>query len=324
MKEFSIKRSNPPRRKSVQAVWQSGFLHLSAIIAVLIALLAFESACSPAVKKQNAAQASVPVAVSVVAAKDVSIQVGSMGNAEAYATVTVRPQVGGQLVSVLFSEGQEVHKGQLLFKIDPRPYEQVMNQSEAALARDSALAKQAAADEVQYASLLKGQFIAQSVYDQYHATATAAAATVKADEAQVEGARLQLAYCAVSSPIDGRTGSLLVDMGNIVQANTTPLVTINTLSPIYATFTLPEKYLSEVRSASSHGHMKVAAFPSGGEKDPAEGTLVFIDNSVDSSTGTFQMKGLFANRDERLWPGEYLNVVLTLGMQREVPVVPGI
>ncbi len=310
------------RRREWDTGWPGSLFRLAARFLVLAALLAISVSCSSGVKKPQTTQGPVPVTVATVVLENVPIRVSAIGNAEAFATVTVKPQVSGQLTSVLFTEGQDVRKGQRLFTIDPRPYEQALKQSEALFAKDNALAQQATADAAQYASLAKQQFVSQDLSDHYRATATAQAATAQADEALVENARLQLAYCAIASPIDGRAGSLLVDEGNVVQANTTPLVTINTISPIYVTFTLPERSLSDVRSAFAQGEMKVEALPSDGGKEPSEGTLVFIDNSVDSASGTFLLKGLFANRDERLWPGEYLTVVLTLGVQRDVPVIP--
>jgi multidrug efflux system membrane fusion protein len=210
----------------------------------------------------------------------------------------------------------------VLFKIDPRPYQEALNKSEAMLAKDKALAEQAVSDEQKYAELLKKSFASQEQYDQSRANADSLQNQVKADEAQANNDRLQLEYCTIVSPISGRTGNLMLDAGNVVQANSTELVAINQIAPIEVSFSLPEQNLPDVQKYAAAGSLKATAIiPQDGER-PIEGALSFIDNQVDSATGTFMLKARFPNQDRRLWPGQYVNVVLTITVQSQATVIP--
>jgi multidrug efflux system membrane fusion protein len=262
------------------------------------------------------------VTVDTVASKDFPIQIVAIGHAESYQSAAVKPQVEGQLVSVLFTPGQEVRMGDALFKIDPRSYQAALDKSEAMLAKDQALEALAANDEAKTRSLVQGGFATTEQLDTAHANAVSLQSQLKADEAQVEYDRLQLAYCTITAPISGRTGALQVDVGNIVSANSTVLVTINQISPIYVSFSVPEQSLAELKRYAAGGAVKIAATIPGDGARPLEGRLVFIDNAVDSSTGTFLLKGSFDNREGRLWPGQYANLVLTLATQRDATVIP--
>lgn len=292
-------------------------LALRGASALLIALFA---ACSSGNGKQMGPK-PVPVAVGDVVRKDVPVQVRTIGNVEAYNTVSIKALVGGEVEGVYFREGQDVRKGDLLFKIDPRPYEAALKQAEAALARDLAQAKNAEEQARRYAILVQKDYVSKDQYDQLRANADALAAAVEADKANVENSRLQLAYCTITSPINGRAGAVFVNAGNVVKANDIVMTTINQIAPIYVSFSVPEQHLSDIKKYSV-GRLKVEAFIPGDEKRPARGELTFIDNAVDSTTGTIKLKGTFENRDKRLWPGQFVNVALTLTVQKGALIVP--
>jgi len=287
-----------------------------------LGLAALLAACAPAPSSQKPAVRAVPVDAVKAVAKAVPVQLDAIGHAVAIQSVTVKPQVSGQLQQVLFKEGQEVRKGDVLFKIDPLPYQETLNKSEATLAKDKALADQAVSDEQKYAELLKKNFASQEQYDQFHSNAVSLQNQVKADEAQVNNDRLQLDYCTIASPISGRTGNLLVDAGNVVQAGSTALVAINQIAPIEVSFSLPEQNLPDVQKYAAAGSLKAMAIIPQDEQRPIEGALSFIDNQVDSATGTFMLKARFPNQDRRLWPGQYVNLVLTIAVQQQATVIP--
>jgi len=264
----------------------------------------------------------VPVTIGSAVQKSIPIQVRAIGTVEAYSTVSVKTMIGGQIMRVGFSEGQDVRKGDLLFEIDPAPYEAALKMAEAARARDIALKDNAEKEVRRYASLVEKNLVPRQQYDQFASSAAALEATVQADAAAVENARVQLAYCFIRSPIDGRTGSLLVQAGNLVKANDATLVTINQVTPIRVSFSIPEQYLADVRKYKAAGTLKVEAAPQDGKADPVPGDLSFIGNAVDPGTGTIQLKGTFPNTDRRLWPGQFANVVLTLTVRSGAVVVP--
>lgn len=288
---------------------------------VVCLVFAIIGGCSDSKTKQ-APPRVVPVRVGDVIKRDVPVQIKAIGNVEAINTVSVKAQVGGEVTEVRFREGQEVKQGDLLFQIDPRPYESAVKQAEAQLARDQAQATNAEAQAKRYEILVQKDYVPKDQYDQFRANADALAAAVQADKANVENSRLQLAYCTIRSPFDGRVGSVLVNKGNVVKANDLVMVTINKIAPIYVTFSVPEQYLSEIKRHSAEVPLRVEALILGDEKRPAQGTLTFINNSVDVSTGTIQLKGTFDNKDRRLWPGQFVNVLLTLMTERSVVVMP--
>lgn len=266
---------------------------------------------------------AIPVLVAIAAQKSVPVQVRAVGNVEAYSTVSIKSQVTGVLMKAHFKEGQNVKQGQLLFTIDPRPLEATLKQAEATLARDSAQLQNAREQARRYADLVKKQYVSQEQYDKIRADADAAEAVVQADHAVVENAKVQLSYCYIYSPLDGQVGSLLVNEGNLVRVNDgTPLVVINQLTPVNVTFSVPEQNLVDIKRHMAAGQLKVkAAFPSD-EGRPEEGSLTFVDNAVDRSTGTIKLKAEFSNKERRLWPGQYINVALTLSTQADAVVIP--
>jgi multidrug efflux system membrane fusion protein len=254
--------------------------------------------------------------------KDIPVHVHAIGTVEAYSTVSVKTMVAGQIREVHFVEGRDVRKGDLLFEIDPAPYEAALKVAQATLARDIALKDNSEKEVQRYATLIEKNLVPRQQYDQLASAAAALEATVKADAAAVENARVKLAYCFIHSPIDGRTGSLLVQKGNVVKENDAALVTINQVVPIRVSFSVPEQHLSAVRKYRSAGNLKVEATPRDGNGAPSSGTLSFIGNAVDAATGTIQLKGTFPNTDRRLWPGQFVNVVLTLTTRAGAVVVP--
>lgn len=266
---------------------------------------------------------AVPVLVATAQQKAIAIQIRAVGNAEPFATVSVKSQVTGVLMQAHFKEGQNVKKGQMLFTIDPRPFEAAVKQAEANLARDVAQLQNAREQARRYAELLKKQYVSQEQYDQIRTNADALESVVDADKAAVENAKVQLSYCYIYSPIDGQVGSLLVNEGNLVRVNDgTPLVVINQLIPINVTFSVPEQHLADIKRHMAAGALKVdARFPSD-EGRPEQGTLAFVDNAVERTTGTIKLKAEFKNTAKRLWPGQFINVAVTLSTQADAVVVP--
>jgi multidrug efflux system membrane fusion protein len=265
----------------------------------------------------------VPVTAATVIQKTVPVQLRAIGNVESYSTISVKSQIEGVLTRVHFKEGQYVNKGDILFTIDPRPYEATLKQAEANLAKDTAQLENARVEVTRYAELVKKGYVAQEQYDQIRTNAAALEATVNADKAMVENASLQLKYCFIYSPITGKTGNLVSNQGNLIKANAdNPMVTINQIQPIYVTFSVPEQYLNEIKKYMAARKLNVEAFISREDVMPDQGVLTFIDNTVDVATGTIKLKGTFANRGKRLWPGQFVNVLLTLTMQPDAIVVP--
>jgi membrane fusion protein, multidrug efflux system len=266
---------------------------------------------------------AVPVVLATATQKAMPIQIRTVGNVEAYSTVSVKSQVTGVLTEAHFKEGQNVKKGQLLFTIDPRPLEAVLKQSEANLARDVAQLENAREQARRYDELVKKNFVSKEQYDQIRTNAAALEAVVDADKAAVDNAKVQLSYCYIYSPIDGQVGTLLVNEGNLVRVNDgAPLVVINQVAPIYVTFSVPEQNLSDIRRRLSEGSLRVEAQFQSDQGHPELGALAFIDNAVDRTTGTIKLKAEFKNEDRRLWPGQFVNVALTLATQVDAIVIP--
>lgn len=295
--------------------------YLSICILGLLFSAIFSTGCSNE-KPKKPTSAPIPVTVSTATQKTVPVQLRAIGNVQAYSTVTIKSKVGGELVRVHFTEGQDVKKGDLLFTIDPRPYEAALKQAEANLQRDIAQAKHAREDARRYESLIQKGVVPQQQYDKFRSDADALEATVLADRAAVENAKIQLGYCSLHSPIDGRTGSLIVKQGNIIKAEDINLVVINQIIPIDVAFSVPEQFLPEIKKYMAVGKLQVEALIPMNEERPERGVITFIDNAVDTNTGTIRLKGTFANRENKLWPGQFVNVVLTLTTEPNAIVVP--
>jgi len=267
---------------------------------------------------------AAPVVVASVEQRDIPVQIRAIGNVEAYQTVQIRSQVNGQIQKIFFHEGDDVHKDQLLFQLDKRPFQADLDKAIGQMKHDQAQAENSRLQAERYSGLEKEGVASHEQADQIRAQAKADASAVEADKAAVEAARVQLVYTDIMAPIDARAGALLINLGNLVKANDTPyLVQLNQVTPIYVTFFVPEVHLDEVRRYFAFGQrLKVLAYPKGQTANPAVGRLTFIDNGVDTTTGTFKLKGTFENKDRRLWPGEFVDVALELSTQKGAIVVP--
>lgn len=266
---------------------------------------------------------AVPVLVATAIQKAVPIQIRAVGNVEPYTTVSVKSQVTGVLQQAHFKEGQDVKKGQLLFTIDSRPLEAALKQAEANLARDVAQLKNLREQVRRYAELVEKNYVSREQYDQIKTNADAAESVVDADKAAVDNAKVQLSYCYIYAPVNGRVGSLLINEGNLIRLNDgAPLVVINQINPINVTFAVPEQHLADLKRHMAGGKLKADARFQSDEGRPEQGVLAFVDNAVDRSTGTIKLKAEFSNQERRLWPGQFVNVALTLATQGDAVVIP--
>jgi multidrug efflux system membrane fusion protein len=266
---------------------------------------------------------AVPVLVSSAVLKDVPQLVQTVGTVEAYSTVDVRPQVSGALIKISFKEGQEVAAGDPLFAIDPQPYQVALNQAQATLTKDQAQARNTETQRGRNEDLLKRGIISPQDYDTSAASAASSAASVKADQAQVDNATLQLQYTKIAAPVSGRTGALLVHEGNLVRTtDTNPMVVINQIVPIRVVFGVPAQYLTQVRAGQAASPLPTTARAAGSSDSLSRGAVSFLDNAVDASTGTLKVKGEFPNSDRKLWPGELVEVSLQLKVATKATVVP--
>jgi multidrug efflux system membrane fusion protein len=330
--------------------------------------------------KGAAGRDGVPVTVDTAVSKPVPVQIRAIGTVQAYASVTLKSQLDGEVAGIHFSEGQAVKKGDLLFTLDQRPLEATLRQAEANLARDTAQLEQTEAvvsqtmaaekqaeanlarDRAQlenalsqarrYKGLIDEGAISKELYDQVRTNATALEATIeadkaavtstrasiraaqatvenikaviKADQAMVENARVQLSYTTIRAPMDARAGNLLVRVGSAVKArdDTAQMLVLNQIQPIYASFSVPEQYLLDIKKFLAAGTLRVQASPRGQGESPATGELSFVNNTVDAGTGMIQLKATFPNREGTLWPGQFVNVVLTLTTQSGAVVIP--
>ena len=286
-------------------------------VSVLAALCVF-AACS---KEDAPPPPPVPVTVATAERRAVPFELAATGSVEPIQTVAVQPQVSGPIVRIAFREGQNVEKGQVLFQLDPRPFQAALNQAQGLLARDRAQAANAEQEAKRYATLAEKEYVTAQQNDAARTTAAASTATLAASQAAVDQARLNLQYATIRAPISGRTGSLRVREGNLVRAaDTGPLVTINQIRPILVRFAVPAANLPSIQRYRGDTIAVMAAPAAGGPK--SEGRLTFVDNAVDTATGTILLKGSFPNADGALWPGEFVNVRLRLYVQRDALVVP--
>lgn len=343
-----------PGRFKILAKWEGQTLHPSALIAVsssgLVAALLLAGCRSPQAQSA-AAPPAVPVTVGVVTEEAVPVEIHAVGTVEASATVQVKSQVAGELVRVRFVEGGNVGKGDLLFEIDSRPYKEALRQAEAALAkdqaqlrqaeanlaRDSAQSRNADAEAARYAQLVKEGVVSATQYDQFRTNADALREAINADQAAIESARasiesdraavdrakLDLSFCEIRSPISGRAGNLLLNAGNLVTANAEdPLVIINQVSPIFVSFGVPERQLAAIRENSGARKLPVQVSPQDNPGKLVRGNLAVIDNTVDPNTGTIRLKATFENGDRLLWPGQFIDVALTLATRMNALLAP--
>ena len=267
--------------------------------------------------------APVPVTVASVVQKAMPIEIRVIGSAEPYSTVAVRAQVTGQLTSVKFREGDDVAKDQVLFELDRRPLETALQQAEANLNRDRAQLTNAESQAKRYQDLAERGIATGEQVETSRTGAVALSATVEADRAAVENAKVQLQYATIAAPLSGRTGTLMVHEGNLVRANdAAPLVVINQVTPVYVSFAIPEARLPELKRYMTLGSLRVEATPPNEEGSTSAGHITFVDNAVDSTTGTIKIKAEFPNGDRRLWPGQFVNVSVKLATDTTAIVVP--
>jgi len=294
------------------------------LLLLLVFLTALLPACSEEKPKGPPPRPPVPVKIAKATSRNVPVTLRAVGTVEAQASVELRARVGGQLAKVHFREGQDVHQGAPLFTIDPEPFQVALRRSEAQLVRQQALATTAREKERRYAVLVNEGLISRQDYDLLSAEAAALEAAVAADRATVEDARLQLAWSRITAPISGRTGRLLAHAGDLVRANDTqPLLVIHQVEPIDVSFTLPERDLPRLRQSLAAGTLPVQALPEGAGTAAETGTLTFIDNEVDTATGTIRIKATFANTGRTLWPGQFVTALITLSVLENATVVPG-
>ncbi|MGH9443204.1 MAG: efflux RND transporter periplasmic adaptor subunit [Thermoanaerobaculia bacterium] len=263
-----------------------------------------------------------PVTVETAIARDVPVYADEVGKCVAREVVSIVPQVSGRITEIHFADGANVKTGQILFTIDPRPYQAQLDAAEANLAQARAARELARTELARSAELLKAQLVSQSDYDTKKSTAQVDEAQVQQAEASVNAARLNLQYCSIHSPIDGRAGHRLVDLGNVVAANGASLLTIERLDPIYADFTVTENDLSRVQQHMAHGELKVEVRLPDEPGKPLTGTLTFLDNTVQESTGTVTLRATVPNREHRLWPGRFVKVRLVLATLKAAVLVP--
>ena len=287
------------------------------------ALVCLLTSCSRNDRGNAAGQSGpVPVLAAQALAKDVPVQIGAIGTVQAYSLVSIRSQITGPITEVHFKEGQEVNAGDPLFTIDPRPYEAALNQVKANLERDLAQMVSARLQFERTSNLFESKIASSQDYDTAQAAYQAMQATVLADRAALTNAHVNLGYTQIRSPIEGRTGNSMVKTGNVVKAPDDVLLTITQVHPIYVAFAVPEQNLPAIRQQSRQGNLQVEAAVPGETNHPAVGELTFINNMVDTNTGTILLKGTFANTDNVLWPGQFVRASLTLSNLVNAVVVP--
>lgn len=288
----------------------------------LLLLLMFCAACRGKQGPAGFQRPPAPVSVETAVSRDVPVYADEVGKCVAREVVSIVPQVSGRITEIHFADGANVRSGDLLFTIDPRPYQAQLDAAEANLAQAHAARELARTELARSAELLKAQLVSQSDYDTKKSTAQVDEAQVQQAEASVKAARLNLQYCSIHSPIDGRAGHRLVDLGNVVAANGASLLTIERLDPIYADFTVTENDLSRVQQHMAHGELKVEVRLPDEPGKPLTGTLTFLDNTVQESTGTVTLRATVPNREHRLWPGRFVKVRLVLATIKGAVLVP--
>ena len=294
-------------------------------IGLLVGISAFPACSATDAQRPNpgSSQSAVPVTVDKVVTKEMPLDVNVVGTAEAFSTVAVRAQVTGELKDVNFNQGDDVQAGQVLFTLDHRPLEAALHQAEANLDRDTAQAANAKVIAQRMEDLVERGVGTREQRDTARTTAAALDAVVGANRAAVENAKVQLQYATIRAPIAGRTGALMVHAGNLVRANDQmPLVVINQVSPIYVSFGIPEALLPDLRRYMAQRELDVEALPPNEEIAPAKGSISFVDNQVDQTTGTIRIKATFPNTNRRLWPGQFVNVNVRLYEQNDAILIP--
>lgn len=296
------------------------------VLAGVVAICAWLIGCSAGSKPQKAQAAgprSVSVAIATVQKQDVPVYLSGLGSVTAFNTANIKSRVDGQIMKVNFVEGQFVHEGELLIEIDARPYQVQLEQVQAQLFKDQASLRDAKLNYDRYVSLIPSGSIAQQQVDTQKATVDQLEGQVRTDQAQIDNAKLQIVYCHITAPFTGRVGLRQVDPGNIVHASdTNPMLILTQLRPIAVIFTLPEDVLTNVAQHMRHGVLEVDAYSRDDQTKLAAGKLLTIDNQIDPTTGTAKLKAVFDNKDDQLWPNQFVNVNLLLEVRKNSTVVP--
>ncbi len=295
------------------------------LIAIVIGWAVYwhQSGMAASAQTRPEATPAVQVTAGVAETRAMPVYVRGLGTVQAYNTVTVKSRVDGQIMKVDFKEGQEVKAGDLLFEIDPRPYQAALAQATANKQKDEAQLVSALADLKRDAELVSHSFQTQQAYDQQKALVGETQGAIAADQAQIQAAQLNVEYASIRSPIDGRTGARNVDIGNLVHAtDNTVLVTITQLRPIFVSLTVPQSDFDTIRTSQDKSPIVAEAYSQSGQKELATGKLTLIDNQIDQATGTLHLKAAFANTNEALWPGEFIDTRLVVGTLQNAVVVP--
>ena len=294
------------------------------IVLVIIGIVLYRRHVSAASSKgKDSTTSAISVGVTAVRKRDVPFYLTGLGNVTAFNTVTVHSRVDGQIMQVLFREGQFVHQGDLLIEIDPRPYQVALEQAEGQLAKDVASQNDAKVDLARYQTLWQEGVIARQQLDTQQATVGEYDGAIKSDQAAIDNEKLQLTYCRITAPIDGRVGLRLVDSGNIVHAaDTNGMIVITQVQPIAVIFTLPEDELLQVAGQMKVGSLTVEAYSRDNNTKIAQGKLLTIDNQIDQTTGTIKLKAQFDNRDLSLWPNQFVNARVLLNVRQNATVIP--
>lgn len=296
---------------------------ISASVALIVVGIATHWLLSAPTKIPPTTRPSVPVSISAATRQNVPVDLTGLGTVQASSTVGIRPQVDGTLQDVLFTEGQDVKKGDVLAKIDPRLFKAALDQATAKKAQDAALLVAAAKDLVRFKTLLQTSAQSQQNVDHQQATVDQLKASIAADEAAIDTAQTQLDYTSIRAPSDGRIGIRSIDPGNVVHvSDAQPIVSLMRIRPSAVLFTLPARFLDDVRSALAHGPVVVTAFDQNNRRALSAGKLLLVDNAVDQATDTMRLKAIFPNDDERLWPGEFVNARLSLKTLSDALVIP--
>jgi membrane fusion protein, multidrug efflux system len=319
---FSIKKTVSNKHKVSFIFHIKGLSHVLFLsISLLFATMIF-SGCSKEEDKRP--MPSLPVKTASVITLDVPITLSAVGTVEALSTVKISSRVSGIVTSQKVQEGETVEKGQLLFTIDDKPYQTALTSAKSNLERDRIKLEKAIKDAARYADLLKKDYVTQSQAEQMQTDAEALKAVVKGDEAALENAMLDLSYCSITSPINGKAGAILIHEGNLINKNdiNNPLMVINQLMPVAVKFAAPEQYLSDIKARMAEHDLEVQATTPGQEDKIHKGKLTFLDNAISADSGTVDLKAVFENTDLRLWPGMFVNVVLVLGTKTGAVATP--
>jgi membrane fusion protein, multidrug efflux system len=311
------------KRRGMQVALRLGAVGLCVVAVGIVAVKASSAQRSPVVDSETVAAPPVPAVTAKATRQDVPIYATGIGTVQAYQSVLVRARVDGTLTQFPVREGQEVKQGDLISVIDPRPYQAALDQATAKKAQDEAQLANARLDLTRFQSLAKQDFASRQQVDTQQALVNQFVATIAGDSAAIEAAQLNVAYCYITSPVDGRVGLRMVDPGNLIHAtDTTGIVTITQIHPISATFTLPQQELPRVQADMAQGASSVLAYGSDDRTELGQGTLLTPDNTIDPSTGTIRLKATFPNKAEKLWPGQFINAHLQTGTARNAVTIP--